>query len=987
MLFVLTTIAAPAQTRVPNARPWLQPGEPNIAIVNSYHAGFWWSDEEQRGVIAGLRERWPTIQPVVEYLDLKRFPNLENETNFVNYVLRKYHGVRFDLTIFLDEAGLNASTNHPYLAGYAPIVFCGVGHADAVARTGYTNMTGVIEAPDAAANFRLIRQLLPDVKRVHALCHPQQYDFLRRYHDEVFSDGVVELVPIPLMNVDGVYKYVAALPADEPVLLFTFQTDADRRLVPPEFRRELTRRSRAPVFVHYETGHGIGLGGRILSAFEHGRQAARLALRILDGEPAESIPPIQGEAALRTVFDHEQLARFGIPESRLPADAEVINRPEPLLLRYRRGLYGLGGFAAGLTVLSLFLVRSNSRRRQLFNEASDAIFVTDLRSVMMDVNAAGGELIGHAREKLLGRSFEELVEPEDLARTPFRADEVLRGRPVRSRRRLLRADGTVLVCDCSTSRLGGDRLQKIVRDVSQQERAERALRESEERFRTVAEAVEDIVYEWRPDTDAVWRSKQSGDFLGYPPEETEPTGEWWLRQVHVEDDEMVRSKFRDALSKDATFSFEYRMRHKNGGTVHVWDKGRIIRDVRGRVVKVIGGTTNLTERRELEGQLRQAQKMEAIGTLAGGIAHDFNNILSGVLGNAELLRLDLPGTHRGHESIDEILKATARARDLINQILTFGRRGDEPRTSVNLGPTVREAYRFLRTTIPANFDVRLNSPAELPPVVADATQIYQSLMNLATNAWQAFDSEHGRIEVIGDTVTLDAEETRRIGELKPGRFVRLRVRDDGPGMSAMVRERVFEPFFTTKQLGRGTGLGLSVVHGIVQGHGGSIVVRSEPGQGAEFSIYLPVAAEMPVAEEVSAAVPPPPGEGRRVLLLDDEAMLLRTGGEILRRLGYAVEVFRDANTALARLTAEPDGFDAVLTDLSMPEMSGLEFAENVLRVTPGKPLVLMSGFLGETDVEEYRARGFREVLQKPLGVESLGHALGRIFNPDGVAGR
>jgi PAS domain S-box-containing protein len=978
--FLLRVAPAFAQTPPPVPPTWVGPDEPRIVIVNSYHYGFWWSDEEQRGVIEGLRERWPTLQPAVEYLDLKRFPNLENETNFVAYALQKYRHTRFDLSIFLDDAGLKAAENHPYLVENSPIVFCGVANRPERRYSSFTNVTGIVEEPDVGGNLRLILQLLPDVQEIHVATSRSNAAALRYHAGQVLGDGPVQLKQVPRLSMEKLLDYASALPPGSVLVELALQADGERRLIPPEFRQELTRRCPVPLFVHYDTGRGVGLGGRVLSAYEHGRQAARLAMRVLDGEPAASIPPVIGGPEVRTVIDYEQLIRFGIPESRVPPDAHVINRPPSILSRYRRGLYALGGFVIGLTVLSLLLIRANARRRQLFNQASDAIFVMNLDSVITDVNHAACAMLGYERESLVGRRYTELVEPDNLNSAPFSADRLEPGKAIHLRRRLLRKDGTVVIGDCSMSRLGGDQIQKIIRDATQREQAEQALRDNEERFRSVAEAVEEIIYEWHPDTDAVWRSDPVVDFLGYPETEVEATGAWWLRQVHPDDAAAVQQKFRDALAGRDSFSFEYRMRHKDGSAIHVWDKGRIFRDASGNVSKVIGGANNLTERRHLEAQLRQAQKMEAIGTLAGGIAHDFNNILSGVLGNAELARMDLPKDHKVQICVDEILRATERARNLINQILTFSRRSDEPNLVVNLGLTVREAYRLLRSTSPLSVDVVLDSEPELPPVEADPTQIYQALMNLATNAWQAFESAPGRIDIVVRGVSLDGDEACAIGSLPAGRYLRIQVRDNGPGMSALVKERIFEPFFTTKGLGRGTGLGLAVVHGIVHGHRGEITVESEPGKGTEFAIYLPVASR-PAKPEPGGVKPPPAGDGRRILMVDDEEMLLRTGSEILRHLGYRVETRQNPETARVLFAESPGRWDAVMTDLSMPTMTGVELADHLRRIRPDVPIVLMSGYLGEMDIADYVRQGFRDVLQKPLGVEQLGHSLGRIFGP------
>ncbi len=388
-------------------------------------------------------------------------------------------------------------------------------------------------------------------------------------------------------------------------------------------------------------------------------------------------------------------------------------------------------------------------------------------------------------------------------------------------------------------------------------------------------------------------------------------------------------------------------------------------------------------RAQLEAQLRLTQRMESLGTLGGGIAHEFNNILGAIIGNAELARQDVGSEHPAMESLDEILKASQRAKDLAHRILAFGRREQAPESVIPLRPVVEDALAFLRATIPAAVEIAMTCDADAPTVWAERTQIHQVLINLCTNAWQAMAGHAGRIDVRLDGVTLDAEATRVDAAMWPGRFARLSVTDTGAGMTPATLEHVFEPFFTTKPVGQGTGLGLSVVHGIVKVHGGAITVTSQPGQGTTFCLYFP-AAESPGrsdAPEDAVWEPLPASRGQHVLYLDDEEPLVFMVKCMLERLKYRVSGYTRADEALAAVRDAAGQFDLVVTDLNMPGMSGLDVARELARLRPDLPVVLVSGYI----TEELRAAalhaGVRQLIYKPNTVEELCAAVHRLARP------
>ena len=406
-----------------------------------------------------------------------------------------------------------------------------------------------------------------------------------------------------------------------------------------------------------------------------------------------------------------------------------------------------------------------------------------------------------------------------------------------------------------------------------------------------------------------------------------------------------------------------------------------VRDSAGAIDCFIVQGTDTTERRRsealklaLEAQLRETQKLEAIGTLAGGIAHDFNNILGAILGNVALASEAVGPGHPALSPLAQIRTAGRRARELVHQILAFSRRQPQQLVLQPLRPVVDETLALLRSTLPTSvqldavFDADALYEADALWAHADATQIQQVLLNLCTNAWHALNGGRGRIEV-GLTAA-------------PEQRVQMWVADDGVGMSAATRERIFEPFFTTKPVDEGTGLGLSVVHGIVAAHGGAIAVDSTPGQGSRFTILLPRAQAGPAAPEAAPEVPlvASAGGGHRVLYIDDDETMALVGGGLLRRAGHTVTVFQDALQALAALREQPGAFDLVVTDYNMPSCSGVEVAREVAHLCPGLPVVISSGYVSESLLAEAASAGVHHVLHKENTLEELCSLVQRILD-------
>ncbi|HEY8993553.1 MAG TPA: ATP-binding protein, partial [Lacunisphaera sp.] len=454
----------------------------------------------------------------------------------------------------------------------------------------------------------------------------------------------------------------------------------------------------------------------------------------------------------------------------------------------------------------------------------------------------------------------------------------------------------------------------------------------------------------------------------------------WFEAVHPDDQNRIQSAAA-ALPATGSYNLEYRIVRPDGKVRWIHDRAFPIRDATGKLNRIAGVAEDITTKHQLEDQLRQAQKMESLGTLAGGIAHDFNNILTGVLGSAEVARLELPADHPATPWLQNIGLAGLRAKELVQQILTFGRKHESEMTPRKLQIVVGEALHLLRSTIPTMVQIDSKIDPACPPVIADDTQIHQVVMNLCTNAWHALPEQGGRLEVNLTQVQVTAEQASlRLG-LSAGPYVLLSVRDNGRGMTPEILAHIFEPFFTTKKQGKGTGLGLAVVHGIVQHHQGAIFVQSMPGQGTLFEVFLPVMVT-PAKGETTTSVPAGEtalerGRGESILLVDDDTTALNGLRIQLEHLGYRVTCASDPRDALKRFFAQPAGFDLIVTDYAMTEYSGYDLAAKVFGARPGFPVILTSGLIDAQQAQRARTAGIREVIRKPVALAELGHAIAR----------
>ncbi len=537
-----------------------------------------------------------------------------------------------------------------------------------------------------------------------------------------------------------------------------------------------------------------------------------------------------------------------------------------------------------------------------------------------------------------------------------------------------------------------ERTEQLEQDIVQRERAEAALRQSEQRFRAVFDSAfqlicvltpEGRVQETNPTAIQMMDVKRE-DVIGLPAWDMR----WWTHSA------ALQQQLRDAIARAAQgelVQFEAEHPQPDGVIATVDCSIKRVLDDAGQVRFLIAEGRNITERKQserdrskLETQLRQSQKMEAIGTLAGGIAHDFNNLLTAIFGNAEIALLELSDTHPAQDRLQELLRAAHRARDLVNQILIFSRRQEQERRALQLGPIVLDALKLMRATVPTTIEIKTDIGKDQPSVLVDPVQIHQVVMNLCTNAAHAM-RDGGRLEVSLTRVQIDAEFARLHPKLHAGLYARLTVTDTGHGIDPQHIDRIFEPFFSTKPQGQGTGLGLSVVHGIMANHDGAITVYSQLGHGTTFRLYFP-AADVPMTAALPASVPAFHGKGQRILVVDDEVAVADVAVRMLESAGYAAKSFNDPLSALIAFESNPDHFQLVLTDLTMPKLTGIDLAMQLRRIRPDIRIVLGSGFSDHVGEQRVKQAGVSELLAKPYTMYDLAETVHRVLERPAAEG-
>ena len=618
------------------------------------------------------------------------------------------------------------------------------------------------------------------------------------------------------------------------------------------------------------------------------------------------------------------------------------------------------------------LKESENRYRTLFDSANDAILILQ-NDVFIDCNQKALEMFGSTREQIIGQTPYQLSPPhqpdgrDSREITSEKIANALSGNPDVFEWRHLRLSGEAFDTEVSLSLMEIESkkyIQAIVRDISLRRRLDRDLRVMQH---WIEESI-DLFFWVRGDSQILYVNKAVCRSLGYTKEEM---GTMRVSDFDLELPQEAWPDFAQKLKKQGSHYIETRFRTKTGQVFPM--------EITANIMKYEGVDhffaygRNISERvqyeneqKKLEKQLQQAQKMESLGTLAGGIAHDFNNILGAILGYAEMVESDLPPNSPIREMQHGVITAGLRAKELVQQILLFSRQAEHEAQPVQPHLIVKEALKLLRSTIPVTIKIHQYIDAYCGTIYADPTQIHQIVMNLCTNAYHAMRQSGGVLGVSLSQMEITKEDISFSKmQLDPGSYVKLEVSDTGHGMDKTTLENIFNPYFTTKPKGEGTGLGLSVVLGIVKSFGGHIHFYSEPGSGTTANVYFPRletrtdALQTPVKKQL-------PTGSERILIVDDEKALLDMMKMSLEALGYEVVIHSGSQGALEAINANPDYFDLVITDMTMPHMTGLEMAGKIFMVRPNLPVIMCTGFSELITKEKAHALGIRALLTKPI---------------------
>ena len=624
----------------------------------------------------------------------------------------------------------------------------------------------------------------------------------------------------------------------------------------------------------------------------------------------------------------------------------------------------------------------SGRLASIVESSDDAIISKNLDGIISSWNPAAERLFGYSAAEAVGKPMAMLIPPERMDEEEQILAHIAKGEGIdHFETQRVRKDGRQIDVAVTISPLRNNSgkivgASKIARDITERKRVEEEIRQQANLLDLAPAIVRDI------NNRIVLWTRGAEQLYGFTQKET-------LGQVSHE---LLKTTFpyplveiEKALESEGVWEGELEHRTRDGRQVTVASRWMLHRDASGKPIRILEVNADISALKQAEALQMRSQKLEALGTLAGGIAHDFNNILAAINGSASLAISQFPSNHPVQACLTEIEKAGLRAKDLVRRILTFSRPQDQHMQVQPLEPVVEEALKLVRATLPVMIEIRPELAAALPKARVDATQIYQVIVNLVTNAAHAIGDRRGLIEVKLDERRVSEQEILLYSDVPAGHYVRLIVNDDGCGMDSATVQKIFDPFFSTKPTGKGTGLGLSVVHGIVTAHHGVMKVYSEPGKGTQFLVYFPAVSETvtPVSSPKGQA---PLGRGERILFVDDEGVLLFVGTMTLEQNGYKVTGMPNGEAALRELLGNPNGYDVVLTDLSMPGMSGLQLADQVRKIRADLPVILTSGYINPDDQAKADRLGIRAILTKPVDTKELLATLAAMFEKHAKTG-
>jgi PAS domain S-box-containing protein len=966
-----------------------------ILVLHSYNKGLDWTDNEDEGIMTVLLPHLDTIEVHTEFMDTKRVSIDEFAPDFLKYLQRKYATTQVECIITTDDDAFNFMLRYRQdLFPGVPVVFCGVNYlSDSTVAAGRDSITGVVEAFDIPATLRIALRLEPETSKVVVINDRTTTGIAnRRILDAIIPnfDSRVKFDFLTDLSMPDLLGKVQTLKQGAIILLMTFNRDSTGHDF--DYNQSLSLISQAakvPIYGVWEFYLGKGIvGGMLTSGRIQGETAGKMALRILAGEKVKNIAILK-ESPNRFMFDYRQLIRFKIPFSRLPKSSLVVNKPQTFHQVHPQLFYGgIAAFISLLLIILLLLSRMHERRRSLKElEKAHRQTVTILESIADGFVAFDRDFrftyVNNEAEKILGRNRDDLIGQAHWEVFPFTT-----GSPIDKFYRQVmetreageleyfhsladRWENQWIALKAYPAEGGG--ISVYFRDITEKKKVDEELI----RLATAIEQSAEAIFI----TDTKWIIRYVNpsfeNMSGYP--KNEIIGQHTRILKSDAHDSAFYRRIRSILEAGKVWSGRITSRKKDGSVFESEATDSPVRDASGNIINYVGVSRDITVEMRLEKELRQAQKMEAIGTLAGGIAHDFNNILSIIIGFTEMAKMKLPESSPIGENLQRVLDAGARATELVKQILTFSRWKEQEKKPVQIASFIKEALKLMRPLLPTTIEIRqeISVAPEQSIVLMDPTEIHQVLMNLCTNAAHAMQEKGGTLSVRVSELVADTLLVSRHLDLELGSYVCLSVSDTGIGMDASTVERIFDPYFTTKELGVGTGLGLPVVQGIVKGHHGAITVYSEPGKGTTFNVYLPRIEGGGLTSAIAQEVFPPGSES--ILFLDDEKHLAELGVEMLAPCGYKVTAMTNSRDALEIFRTNADAFDLVITDMTMPILTGKQLAAEIKTIRPDLPIILCTGFSELINETKAKDSGIDAFLMKPYAAGDLLRTIHRVL--------
>ncbi len=824
----------------------LVPGQSNaggakktILYINSYHNGYKWSDMEQNGIRSKLDSGPYSIDLQVEYLDAKRYNIPAVIDSLFQVFQKKYSHEHFDVIIVSDDDALNFALRYrPRLFPGVPIVFCGVNDLKNKDLTS-GNLTGVIESFDLTRTIDVALKLHPEKRRMIVIGDESTAGLAIKKQIEAIVPRFKDRLQVDYwtrIDLPEAQRRVQHLP-DNSFLFFIpyFQIINNRTYTAEEVMSALYTHSRVPIYTSWKFLLGSGaVGGCMLSGEDHGRIAAGMALKILDGTPADSIPIIRHPSG-SYLFDYNVMQHLRIPEKLLPPGSTIINAPKVFYELPKELVWTIVTSLLLLLVTLVFLVSAMLDRRQVERKIKDQL---TFQETLMDTNP-------------------QLVSWKNL-------------------------DFRYLGANRAFATFFG------LKDPSE----------------VISKTAQDIIHDQE-----------------------------YTQWSHSADIAVV-------TNRKAFLKVRKRLTDHQGNAAWIEVNKVPLRDQSGKIVGILSTVENITRELDLEKQLLQSQKMEAIGTLAGGIAHDFNNILTSIINSTELAIGDVDPDSQTNKDLERVLKAARRGGRVVKQILAFSKPSQEGFRPTNLADVVNEVVGLMEISLPGNIEMCSHIPPDIGCVLADPTQIYQAVMNLCTNAFHALRESGGILQLSLEEIALEAEEAKVLN-LETGEYIRLTVSDNGPGIAPGIIDKIFDPFFSTKDKAEGTGLGLAVVHGIVKAHLGGVRVDSVENRGTAFDLFFPKISSTDILPEKQDIVLD--SRGGAILFVEDDEDQLHTTPRILENAGYSVTAVGFPPEALDLLTAHPQRFDLLITDYDMPAINGIDLIRRAYALNPEIPSILISG--------------------------------------------